>query len=137
MLKCSTRSDKTAEHCSGEGIIHIGENTVLCEQCFRNYAKKRYDIETEGKKIDEIVMLWRIARSEEKTQNTKIQGRKVSAEENYLDPVTYVPSHAEGNANHKDCQRGVIISVKPSGIFVLYCSTRVTQLTNPDNLVWG
>ena len=33
----------------------------------------------------------------------QIEGREVSIESHYLDPVTYVPRYAKGNAGHKDC----------------------------------
>jgi len=38
----------------------------------------------------------------------KIENKTIT-EKNYLDKVTYVPSHAEGNAGHEDCEQGVII----------------------------
>lgn len=75
----------------------------------------------------------------------KIEGKPVNMPDNWLGPVTYVPSHAEGNAGHPDCEQGVIISVT-QGIFsenktglvgVLYCKSRTVQQTNPDDLVWG
>ena len=67
----------------------------------------------------------------------KIANREVSTESNYLDPVTYVPNHAEGNAGHKDCELGVIIEVREENVMVLYCKTRTVQATNPKDLVWG
>lgn len=67
----------------------------------------------------------------------KIQGKTVTTERNYLDPVTYVPNHAKGNANHPDAQLGVILAVTEHGIRVLYCKSRTSQLTNPENLVFG
>ena len=47
----------------------------------------------------------------------KIEGKEVTTERNYLDPVTYVPAHAKGRASHADCERGVIIAVRtlPNG----------------------
>jgi len=72
-----------------------------------------------------------------KESEVKIQDREVNIEENYLDPVTYVPSHAEGNAGHPDCEQGVIISVEGKHIRVLYCHGRTVQSTKPENLVWG
>lgn len=67
----------------------------------------------------------------------EIEGKKVT-ESNYLDPVTYIPSHADGDASHPDCEQGVII--EPVGIHslrVLYCKGRTVQLTQPNDLVWG
>ena len=67
----------------------------------------------------------------------KIEGRDVTNEFNYLDKVTYVPKHAEGNAGHPDCEQGVIIRVDPPIVKVLYCKGRTVQATDPDDLVWG
>lgn len=66
----------------------------------------------------------------------KIEGIEVT-DQNYLDPVTYVPSHANNNIHHPDVDRGVIISVKEGSIMVLYCKSRTVQSTLPENLVWG
>jgi hypothetical protein len=54
-------------------------------------------------------------------------------------PVTYVPSHAKGNANHPDCDRGVLISNIPNERFVrvLFCKNRRIQAVDPKYLVWG
>lgn len=67
----------------------------------------------------------------------KIEGREIDADNNYLDPVTYIPNHAQGNAGHKDCRQGVIIRASDEAVFVLYCNTRTVQSTDPDDLVWG
>ena len=67
----------------------------------------------------------------------KIENREVTTERNYMDPVTYVPGHAKGNASHKDCDQGVIISVQKKWVCVLYCSGRTVQPTDPADLVWG
>jgi len=55
------------------------------------------------------------------------------------DPVTYVPSHANGDANHKDCERGVYIGLGADGksARVLYCTGRTIQMTSPSDLVIG
>jgi hypothetical protein len=53
----------------------------------------------------------------------------------YLDPVTYIPPHAKRNANHPDCEKGVIINVNENNVFVLYCKSRTVQSTNPKDLV--
>ncbi len=67
----------------------------------------------------------------------EIEGRKISIENNYLDKVTYVPTHVNGNAGHEDCQQGVIIEIREDSIMVLYCKGRSVQSTNSDDLVWG
>lgn len=66
----------------------------------------------------------------------KIENREID-EYNYLDPVTYVPTHVNGNAGHKDCEQGVIISVNEDTVSVLYSRGRQVQRTNPEDLVWG
>jgi hypothetical protein len=67
----------------------------------------------------------------------KIEDVDLDIARNYLDNVTYVPGHAHGNAGHKDCQQGVIISFTEDSVKVLYCDTRTVQATNPEDLVWG
>ena len=67
----------------------------------------------------------------------EIEGREINIERNYLDPVTFVPGHAKGNAGHKDCEQGVIISIRETSVGVLYCKGRTVQATDPDDLVWG
>ncbi len=67
----------------------------------------------------------------------EIEGRPLNLADNYLDPVTYVPSHVHGNAGHEDCQQGVIISFTENFVKVLYCNSRTVQFTNPEDLVWG
>lgn len=58
-------------------------------------------------------------------------------ENNYLDPVTYIPSHANGNASHRDCEKGVIIDIGIEMVKVLYCKSRTTQATRSEDLVFG
>ena len=54
------------------------------------------------------------------------------------DPVTYVPTHAKGNAQHKDCEQGVLIGWKGDIARVLYCTSgRTIQGTHIENLVIG
>ena len=67
----------------------------------------------------------------------KIEGRPINLADNYLDPVTYVPNYAHGNAGHEDCQQGVIISFTEDDVKVLYSKGRTVQSTNPKDLVWG
>jgi len=67
----------------------------------------------------------------------KIEGREISTDQNYLDPVTYIPNHANGDASHPDCERGVIISPSTSSVMVLYFTSRTVQSTSADDLVWG
>ncbi len=66
-----------------------------------------------------------------------IEGREVTVEKNYLDPVTFVPNHANGNAQHKDCEQGVIIRERRGHVFVLFSKTRTVQPALAENLVWG
>lgn len=67
----------------------------------------------------------------------KIEGKELDISRDYLNPVTYVPSHANGNAQHKDCEQGVIISIGQEYVKVLYCKGRKVQSTRPEDLVWG
>lgn len=67
----------------------------------------------------------------------KIENIELNLDKHYLSPITYVPNHVNGNAGHKDCEQGVIISFTNSIVKVLYCKSRTVQFTNPDNLVWG
>lgn len=71
------------------------------------------------------------------TINYVIDGREANIEDNYLDPVTYVPNHAKGNAGHSDCEQGVLINMTERAVFVLFSKSRTTQAVNADNLVWG
>lgn len=67
----------------------------------------------------------------------KIEKKEVTNEKNYLDKVTYVPTHVKGNAGHPDCEQGVIIEIRENTIMVLYCKSRSVQSTSPEDLVWG
>jgi len=67
----------------------------------------------------------------------EIEGRELNIQDHYLDPVTYIPGHANGNAGHEDCERGVIISFTNTAVKVLYCKGRTVQSTDPSDLVWG
>lgn len=49
--------------------------------------------------------------------------------------VTYVPRHAQGDASHKDCERGKIKSWNEGGVFVDYGYN--VKRTNFEDLVWG
>jgi hypothetical protein len=64
--------------------------------------------------------------------------------------VTYVPNHADNNASHPDCERGVVTSwresfVKTNGVetardctvFVRYGSQQNSKATSLENLVQG
>jgi len=67
----------------------------------------------------------------------QIEGTEINLDVHYLDPVTYVPGHANGNAGHPDAEQGVIIGVNEHAVRVLYCTGRTVQATNPNDLVWG
>jgi len=52
------------------------------------------------------------------------------------DEVRYVPNHAEGDLNHKDCENGTVTSIKNGIVFVKYmCSDSVSKGCSPSNLV--
>lgn len=51
-------------------------------------------------------------------------------------PVTYMPPHAKGNANHIDSEKGVISSFNETTIWVRFRSAN-GESVNPENLVWG
>lgn len=67
----------------------------------------------------------------------KIENKELDMMKNNLDKVTYVPSHANGNAGHPDCEQGVIIGFNKLGVRVLYSKSRTVQMTNANDLVWG
>jgi hypothetical protein len=67
----------------------------------------------------------------------KIEDKELYMQHHYLDKVTYIPSHANGDACHKDSKQGVIISFTPDNVKVLYCEGRTVQSTRPEDLVWG
>ena len=67
----------------------------------------------------------------------KIEDMPLDIVDHYLDKVTYIPNHADGNAGHEDCKQGVIISFTEDNVKVLYCEGRTVQATRPEDLVWG
>jgi len=73
----------------------------------------------------------------------KIENIELDPDKHYLNPVTYVPGHVQGNAGHEDCEQGVIVHINTNtndqheSIKVLYCKSRTVQLTDPEDLVWG
>ncbi len=73
----------------------------------------------------------------------EIEGRGISMDTNLYDKVTYIPGHADGKANHPDCEQGVIVgftigsSSHAATVRVLYCKSRTVQHTSPEDLVWG
>lgn len=67
----------------------------------------------------------------------KIETKELDMDLHHLDKVTYVPSHAEGNTGHEDCEQGVIISFNEYVVHVLYSKSRTMQVTNACDLVWG
>lgn len=67
----------------------------------------------------------------------KIQDITIDIKKHHLDPVTYIPPHVHGDANHYDSEPGVIIRRNNTYIFVLFCRSRTVQAVNPSNLVWG
>ena len=73
----------------------------------------------------------------------EIEGTEIKFPENLYDKVTYVPTHANGNAGHEDCEQGVIVGIMEGSaklsptIRVLYCKGRSVQHTSPSDLIWG
>lgn len=50
--------------------------------------------------------------------------------------VRYVPVHAHGDANHENCENGIVTSINDEYVFVLYnLEGSTSQATNPDNLI--
>lgn len=59
--------------------------------------------------------------------------------------VLYVPAHANGDPNHKDCEKGVVSSTNEQWVFVKYDNLMcimvtgdepyTAQATSPDDLV--
>lgn len=45
------------------------------------------------------------------------------------DRVIYIPTHAEGNINHPDCEYGTISSWNDTYIFVKYVKNGIPQMT--------
>jgi len=74
-----------------------------------------------------------------KIENKELGGFFDAENIHYLDKVTYIPEHANGNASHPDVEQGVIISgdEKTEFVKVLYCNTRTVKSTMAKNLVWG
>lgn len=70
-------------------------------------------------------------------ERLKIQNKPIDIAKHYLDKVTYIPTHVDGNIRHKDCDQGVIIRTSESFVYVLYCKGRTIQATKPEDLVWG
>ena len=64
-----------------------------------------------------------------------IQGREVT-EDDIDSPVTYIPTHADGNASHPDAQRGHISSFNETTLWVRFRSVN-GESVNTRDLVWG
>lgn len=67
----------------------------------------------------------------------KIENKKIHFPEHYLSPITYVPAHANGDINHKDCCLGLLHRYNQKIIFMINCKTRTVQSVNPKNIRWG
>jgi len=65
-----------------------------------------------------------------KIENKKVTKKHIGA------PVTYIPTHAEGNANHKDTQQGHITSASDLFVFVRFNGS-TSQACRTEDLVWG
>lgn len=64
-----------------------------------------------------------------------IEGRKVT-QEDIGSPVTYIPTHAGGDASHPDAEQGHISSFTDTNLFVRYKGPNGAS-TRPQDLVWG
>jgi hypothetical protein len=64
-----------------------------------------------------------------KIENTIISDEHIGSK------VTYIPSHAQKNANHKDAEQGHIKSWNDRFVFVQYITG--VKATPPELLVWG
>lgn len=53
--------------------------------------------------------------------------------------VRYVPTHAEGNPSHQDCENGIVSSTNSKYVFVKYIKNNVLQETSaatlPEDLI--
>lgn len=49
--------------------------------------------------------------------------------------VTYVPAHAKGNLNHKDCERGRVTSLNAHYVFVQFGTDFHAKACRPEDLV--
>ena len=65
----------------------------------------------------------------------KIEGKEVN-EESIGSPVTYIPPHANGNANHPDSEQGHISSFNDTYVFVRFKAANGAAC-NAERLVWG
>lgn len=65
----------------------------------------------------------------------KIKGTELT-EKHKNSPVTYIPTHAKGNAGHNDSKRGYITSWNDKSVFVRYNGS-TSVATDPKDLVWG
>jgi hypothetical protein len=63
----------------------------------------------------------------------KIDGVALTEEHTHKE-VIYVPKHAFGDFNHKDCEKGTIKSWTPYGVFVQYKA--LSALTDFSDLHW-
>jgi len=54
------------------------------------------------------------------------------------DRVIYIPTHAEGNVNHPDCEYGIVSSWNDKYVFVKYVRNGIPQMTaqatSPEDL---
>lgn len=51
------------------------------------------------------------------------------------DKVRYVPSHAHANVEHKDCEDGVVTTIRDKSIWVRFGSDTHAKLCAPELLV--
>ncbi len=51
--------------------------------------------------------------------------------------VIYIPGHAKGDRNHKDCERGFITSFNDHSVFVRYGLGSTSAGTGRQDLEWA
>jgi len=66
----------------------------------------------------------------------KISGITLYYPEHVNCKVTYIPSRAEGDAEHKDCEGGTISSWNDTYVFVNY-GKGTNAATRPEDLIFG
>lgn len=52
-------------------------------------------------------------------------------------PITYVPLHAKGNAQHKDAEPGIFVGIRNNKARFISCKTRTIHLVEAEYLVEG
>jgi len=64
-----------------------------------------------------------------------IEGKELTNED-IGSPLTYIPTHADGNIQHSDVERGNLSSFNERGIWVRFKSAN-GEKCDPEDLRWG